>query len=84
MATSYHSEVFIRVWTRKLKKKRLTREVISSVQGEDDISVEVCVVTGGGIRLHKRYARENPSIRERGSSNSEEGMGTEGRASITT
>ena len=33
---------------------RRTREVTSNVQGEDDITVEVFVVTTGGTRLHKR------------------------------
>lgn len=33
---------------------RRTREVTSIAQGEDDISVEACVVTIGGIRVHKK------------------------------
>lgn len=57
---------------------RHTSEVRRRVQGLALIVGDVCCVTMGGIRLHKRYTRLKLSHTARGNSSSKDGTGTQG------
>lgn len=58
-----------------------TRDVMRSVHGELATAGDACAVTAGGIKLHRRNARVNPSMIDKGSSNAKEGAGTTGNSS---
>ena len=58
-----------------------TKEVRSRVQGDVETDSELCPRTTGGIKLQRRYAREIPSMNDKGNSEVNEGIGTTGSLS---
>ena len=63
------------------RKRGHTKDVRSSVHAEVASAGCALATTTGGMRLHRRNAREKPSKMESGSSSSLEGAGTAGRES---
>ena len=59
-----------------------TREARRSVHGEFAISGDAWAVTMGGVKLHKRNERVNPSTTDKNNSVRRDWAGTAGRLSI--
>lgn len=63
---------------------QLTREAKISVQGDNAIVGEECVITAGGISWHNRKERVKPSNIDRGNSVQRDIAGTHGKLSAST